>query len=62
MSQRFDFALVEGNLPEHRQTAQGAQVGKTDVSLPYSFNRLKDVPRPDRVIPSPPGRTRARRL
>lgn len=41
MSQRFGFALVEGNLPEHRQTAQGAQVGKTDVSLPYSFNRLK---------------------
>jgi len=41
MSGRFGFALVEGNLPEHRQTAQGAQVGKTDVSLPYSFNRLR---------------------
>jgi hypothetical protein len=41
MSNRFGFALVEGNLPEHRQTAQGTQVGKTDVNLPYSFHRLK---------------------
>ena len=41
MSERFGFALERGNLPEHRETTQGASVGKTDVSLPYSFARLK---------------------
>jgi len=41
MSERFGFVLNEGNLPEHRQTAQGVQVGKTDIGQPYSVARLK---------------------
>ena len=41
MTEKFGFALDRGNLPEHRETSQGAGVGKSDVGLPYSFARLK---------------------
>ena len=41
MSKRYGFPLEPGNLPEHRQTPQGVSVGKTDVSLPYSYAQLK---------------------
>jgi hypothetical protein len=41
MSGRYGFELTEENLPEHRNTAQGISVGKTDVDEPYTFARLK---------------------
>jgi N-acetyl-anhydromuramyl-L-alanine amidase AmpD len=34
---RYGFPLTRTNLPEHRETAQGKTLGKSDVGAPYSY-------------------------
>lgn len=39
-SERFSFALIEANLPEHRILPAGIADGKSDIGPDYSFARL----------------------
>lgn len=41
MSAKYGFLLTLNHLPEHKDTAQGKRVGKSDVGNPYSFLVLK---------------------
>lgn len=41
MSARFGFPLTLDRLPEHKDTAQGIVMGKSDVGWPYSYDILK---------------------